>query len=664
MSIELFKEEPFYMNYNYEEINKNALKQKLKDVLRSTINDLPFGKTISDEYKKALKKVIYYIMYYNKTQKIATIPMATGGGKSTALINAISFMANDPILYPYSGTIILKLEQKDCEETANAINKKADREIAYAYHSGKGENKRPKNQISKKKLLQYPVLVMCHEGYKELSRHNDCGRILNWTNAKVHDKYSQYNLFTRKRLIIDEEMSNVQIQNITLDTITLVENSILNMGNKYLFNAFNKFITQIKEEFLKPYDIKRNSAEFIKLNVYTPDKLDKYIFNYGDKATQEAYFALLDLVRHGGYVQYSDDINKKCITTYSYININNPMFYTVQLDATAKINCLYDINDDFILVDLPDFKTYQNTYIHIFDKITGSKSTIQKGLNEGLLESCIRDIKSKANKDDKILIIINNKEYLNLFKEKFFEVETFKPESYHGCPNEKYTIIDFTYYGAFTGKNTWVDYNKLFLIGIPIYGETTYPILYKVNSKTEDFLKLDTTLIPLDGARRYLQKEFEEVRVSIIAKELIQGINRIRCRLYDKGDTPEAHIYMINKDKEIDKLIKKAMPDVNILYDWNLDYEHKYNNSKQQLTNEEILINKIKEIQDNPVYRQLLIAKEILTDKGIKKKDLRELCGIKSKQIFSRTFKSPMFLQFCTDRQIDISNPQKHYLEI
>lgn len=59
---------------------------------------------------------------------------------------------------------------------------------------------------------------------------------------------------------------------------------------------------------------------------------------------------------------------------------------------------------------------------------------------------------------------------------------------------------------------------------------------------------------------------------------------------------------MINKDKEIDKLIKKAMPDVNILYDWNLDYEHKYNNSKQQLTNEEILINKIKEIQDNPKY--------------------------------------------------------------
>ena len=118
----IFEEEPFYMNYNYEEISKNVLKQKLNNVMQSTIDDLPFGKTISKEYTLALKKVIYYIMYYNKTQKIATIPMVTGGGKSTALINATSFMVNDPILYPYSGTIILKLEQKDCEETANAIN--------------------------------------------------------------------------------------------------------------------------------------------------------------------------------------------------------------------------------------------------------------------------------------------------------------------------------------------------------------------------------------------------------------------------------------------------------------------------------------------------------------------------------------------------------------
>ena len=668
--MDIFPEEPFHMNYDFEDIDRQTLKNKFNEVMKLTLDDLPFGDTISNKYKEALKKVVYYIMYYNRFQKIATIPMITGGGKSTALINAVSFMANDPVLFPYCGTIILKLQIQDCEETANAINKKVGKEIAYAYHSGKGNGKTPKNRISKKRLMQYPILVMCHQGYKKLSKHNDCSRILNWTNAKVHNKYSQYNQFTRRRLVIDEEMSNVEIKNITLNTITLVENTILNMGNKYLFNLFNKFITNVKEEFIKPYYVKRNSAEFIKLSLAKPKQLDKYIYNYGDKATQEAYIDIVDLLRHGGYVQYYDSIDKKRITTYSYININNPLFYTVQLDATAKINCLYDINKDYKLVDLPNIKTYNNTFIHIFDKITGSRSTIEVGFNGDLLESCICDIKSKAKIGDKILIMLNNKDYIAKFKDMFFNLPNTNDKAFFlqsvkgGYGGTDAIIVDFVYYGAFAGKNNWVDYNKLYMIGIPIYGETTYPILYSVNKDVSNFLKLDTTLVPLDGARRYLQQEFEEVRTSVIAKELIQGINRIRCRLYKDGDTPEAHIYMINKDKKLDEVIKSAMPGVNILYDWKLDYKHKQSGKKTEITSKEKLINEIIRIQDNPVYRQFLIAKKILTNKGIKKVDLRKLCNINSRQVFSKAINSPMFIQFCKDRDIDISNPYKHYMKI
>ena len=38
--------------------------------------------------------------------------MITGGGKSTALINAVSFMVNDDLLHEFSGTIILKLTRR------------------------------------------------------------------------------------------------------------------------------------------------------------------------------------------------------------------------------------------------------------------------------------------------------------------------------------------------------------------------------------------------------------------------------------------------------------------------------------------------------------------------------------------------------------------------
>lgn len=646
------------MNYDFYGVDKRTLSNKLADVLENTINDLPFGENISDEYRCALTTTLYYIMYYNKENHIATIPMITGGGKSTSLVNAVSYMVNDEVLYEHSGTVILKLEQKDCDETVEQINKKVGREVAYAYHSGLGKNKRPKNQISKTKLKLYPILVMCHEGFKELMKNEKREMLLNWSDAQVDKKFSKFNNAERRRLIIDEEISNIEIKTITLKTITLIENEILNMGNEDLFNEFHDFIIKVKREFIKPYEIKRNSAEFIYIDVKIPSKLSEYIYKETNKATQEAYLALIDLIKHGGYIQYSDDINKKCITTYAHIDVNVPIFYKVQLDATSKINNLYEINKDYKIVKIPEFKTYNNTYIHIYDKITGSRSTIEKGFSDGLLDICVKDIVSKTNEGDKILIILNNKKYVDIFKEKLLK---FKLS--HGCKNIN-AEFDFTYYGAFTGKNNWSEYNKLFSIGIPIYSETTYPILYHVNSGLSNLLDLDTTLIPIKGARRYKQEEFEKVRVSLIAKELIQGINRIRCRWFKDGDTPEAHIYMINKDKEVDCLIKKSMPDVNLLYDWKLDYEHEYTDNQNILTSEEVLIQEITKIQDNLVYMELLITKGLLTDKGIKKSELRKLCNIKSRQTFSDILKTPLFIQFCKDRNIDISKPNSHYLKL
>lgn len=654
----------FIIDYNYNDIDKKILKQKLQDVLHNTIKDLPFGNNISDEYKRALEITIYHIMYYNRDNKIATIPMATGGGKTTALINAVSYMVNDPILHEYAGTIILRLRQEDCDETTASINQKAGKEVAYSYHSGLGVNKRPKSQISKRKLSQYPVIVMCHEGFKELIKKDTYNKILNCTDAKVSEKYGNFNKWARRRLIIDEEISNVEIQTITLKTITLIENSIMNMGNRYLYKAFSNFIKQAKEVFIKPYEIKANFSKFINLEIKIPEKLDEYIYNETNRATQEAYLTLRNFLRHGGYIQYSKDINKKVITTYSYINLNSPpILYKVQLDATASINYLYDINKDFYIVQLPEFKTYSNTYIHVFDKITGSRSMLEQGFDNGLLDSCIKDIKDKAQPNDKILIILNNRQYIDKFKELFYD---FKP--YQGCkPQPTDNIkVEFTYYGAFAGKNEWSMYNKLFMIGIPIYSETTYPLLYHVNSGNKSLDNFDTTLVPMDGARRYLQEEFEKVRISIVARELIQGINRIRCRWFKEGDTPEAHIYIINKDKEVDKIIKQAMPKVKILYDWDLDYEHVYKEVEEKpLSKEQQLINTIMKIQDNLVYRQYLIAKGMLDkNKGIKKKDLRKLCEFKSRQTFSNIINSPIFAQFSKDRNIDISNSRSHYLKI
>ena len=638
---------------SYNGLMRDLLDKKVSEVVELTINNLAFGNIISVEYKEALATVVNYIMFYKKEDKIATLPMITGGGKSTALKNAMAYMVNDDILFPYSGTIILMLQQEDCNDAVRDINIKAGKEVAYSYHSGKDENRNIRNRISKKKLEKYPILIMCHEGFKELMRDNNYDKILHWTDGKVDRKTSDYNKFLRRRLIIDEEISSIKIQNITPKTIEKVKNGVWNMGNKELFDKFGEFIKGIEEEFVKPYEIKRNSSKFIYVDIKVPEELDQYIYEYCDREVQECYISLLNFINHGGYVQYSDDVEKKSITTYGYIDINSPLFHTVQLDATANINYLYKINNIFEIIEIPQFKTYKNTYIHIFDEITGSRSKIEDGFENGLLESCIKDIKDKSNENDKVLIILNKKELVEMFKEKYYQDD-----------NTTKGTIDFVYYGSLTGKNHWRDYNKLFSIGIQILGETIYPIYYYLNSGEKDFNKYDTTMKPVKGARVYKEMEFERVRLSMIAKELIQGINRIRCRLYQNGDTPEAHIYLINKDKEIDRLIQLAMPGVNIAYDWDLDYTDKNEENKrhEKYPPEYIIIGIIKRIQEDEIFRQELIDTGKFTSKGIKKQILRELCEIRTRDTFNKALKSPLFQEFSNDKQIDINT--SHYIKI
>lgn len=639
----------------------NKMEEHINKSTELTIKELiSYGNVLSEEseYIKGLKQLLYYIMFYPIQDKKAIINFATGGGKSTAMNNGCAYLLAEKTLQPYSGTIILKLTKEDCEETVNSINKKVGKELAYAYHSGMNhETNQRKNQIDNNALKEYPIVVLTHSGFLQLVDRDEVNKLCEWSDKRISTTNGKYNTFYRERLIIDEAITNVQFMSINIQSINMVENAIINMGNEDVYDIFNTFIMKIKKEFLKPYeDLKKNKVFFSTFeDIEVPEGLDELFYNCNDKMAKESYMAIRTMLATGGYINIDNNIQYKSITTYKYIDINIPYFYKITLDATSNINYLYKIDSQCSLNELPEIKSYKNVHLKIFQGSTGSSSAMQKGLDDGLLENIIEDIKSKIIGDEKVLIVTNSadrdKLILNALKDY-----------------EKNNQIEITHYGLTVGNNRWGDFDKIFVLGIQLLPDAIYPLMYftssvdKENLTVDKFNSLDTTLVPIKGSRKYKEAEFEKVKTSVIASLIVQTLNRIKCRKCISGQTPETFAYLINRDKEIDNLIAKAMPDIQITYDWELGYESKSTGKK--VTNKKDVVEtlieffeKVRKNEDN--FNNNLIEKDILTDKGLNKSKIKELLSIKT-NTFNVSMSKPLMIQYIKDNKIDIETNNRY----
>ena len=641
--------------------------QKVDELSQLAIKKLTeFNKNaLGENYELAIRELVKYMLFYTNKETIIAFPMSTGSGKSTITELAMSYMYNDNLFKKFSGTIILKLTRDDCNSTAININKYANKEIAYAYHGGDTEDGRA-NDITIEDLQTYPILIMTHEGYKAFvdrkevktkskRKKVDINDIYEWTDKRIDKLTVNYNIFTRERLIIDEEISNVETVAINIKTINIIENAIMNMGNNDLYDEFMGFVNSIKKEFIKSYTEKANKLNFVYFeNIIKPEGMDEAIYDSKDYKARECYINILNLLEHGGYVRYSTELENKSITTFKYIDIYNPRFAKLQLDATADVNKLYKFNPNYEVKELPEFKTYNNTYLHIYDKVTGSRSSVIDNFNQGMLQACIKDVGDKLKHGEKGLIVFNNKD---LEFEFYNEIKS----------TDLIGRVWLTHYGLTTGSNKWKDYDKVFVYGINIMSDAIYPILYHCNSMEDDFNKYDTTLVPKKGSRAYAETKFEEVRVGLISSTIIQAINRIKIRKYCNGDTPETHIYMINTDKSIDAIIEGSMKGINILYDWELDFTPPKKEHKSKVEDNTIkIIDYLKFLIENPESKFVdeLRKDNILTDKGIKKKDLREGLELSDRHTFNSAIGKPIFKQFCMDYNISLENKNNQYLPI
>lgn len=640
-------------------LGKEKLFEKVDYATDATIKDLiTYGNKVNEDYKKAIQALVYSLMFYRNKSTVLAVPLATGSGKSTTMINTVSYMCIDKEFKPYCGTIILKQLIKDVDETVKEINKKHKEQleelggfgkvdIAVAYHS------QSDFKAINLKANDYPIIVTTHAMFNSMIDNNKIGNLLVWNDNKYNTTL-KHDAYYRRRVIIDEEFKGIKFYNINMDTLNLIENASMNLCGEDLFKKFsNEVLTKLKQLFVKSYIMENNNILFTYFEgIEIPEEIKGAFAKCKDQKARESLKAILNMLENGAYIHKEDDIAHKTFTSYKYTNLNCDIFNQILLDATADINTVYKINPNYSVLPLPNVKTYNNTHLHIFDGITGSRQSIIDNFDDGLLNAIVENIINNITEDEEILIVVNKSDLEIQIAEKFEEYE---------CKNK----IHYTHYGAITGANKWSQCKKQFMIGIPLVSQESYCLMYYCNSQENDFNKYNNNMRPIKGAKIFIDNNIEELRRGVISSEIIQALNRCQVRKLIDGDTFETHLYMINKDKTIDSMIQKGMPEINISYDWDISYLSLSGNTivDTELSNEQKLINLLRSIiETSGSIEQLINDKKYIAGKGIKKATLREMLDIKSRTTFTNALNKPLTQQFFKDYNITLVNKSQYIL--
>ena len=350
----------------------------------------------------------------------------------------------------------------------------------------------------------------------------------------------------RMRLIVDERFESLKVVQITKDSLGAIETHTQRAANREMFAPIYEICSYIRSMcFVKPADLQ--NQYWVKCDVNTTDELEKFFFNKRSTPDniRDIYIALAVLCSTGGFVNYSDRAEFLNITVGVYVNIFDKIFDPVVLDGTAKINSLYK-NERFNMIELPAIKTYKNTTINICKQLNGSQYEIDN--HTSILSVVLEYIEKYKPQDEDALIITQKK-----FEDELLEM---------GLPPR--TVID--HFGNITGTNKYANFKHLYIAGVPFLPDNAYKIVYHTYSGDIDINKEQGSVV-INGSRKLVDDDYSETAASMVAAELVQAINRVRCRKWENGDTLKTCIFMLSKDADVISLIESCMDGVQITYD-------------------------------------------------------------------------------------------------
>lgn len=592
------------MQLKHEEQKKNEF---VRNVRNQVIRFLGIEHSITSEYKEAIDITIIAIAFKKTDEnKAIVIPIITGGGKST-LINYVA--ANYYNLYvETSGVVILKLYKNDCNETANEINRIAkeelsiEKDIAIAFHSD--------NKVNPRILGRFPIIITTHEMIKR--RIDNLELFKKWSDFEPEEELHNCSYY-RTKFIIDEEVDLVKYLSITNESLAELDDFFQRSGNEGDIIEFNAVTDIIKSRyFKKPIDDSKKLYWTKPSDINLSHTLKNVVYEYPSDEILDKFQAIENFVKNGGYVQYSDDSRYRRIETFNFIDIFSTEFEIVILDGTSRTNNIY-AGGKFQIIDTPIFKTFNNTILHIYDEVSGSRNSLEKVKN--LKDELKKHIENNQEEGQKILIVTHKSFqecYLNHFEFKI---------NYN---------VEVRHWGELKGKNDFRDFDTIYLLGIQFFHESYYRFLYHCYFQDNNFESKNPYAYPgglYNKTRRFIDEDYEKIRQSVIAKEVIQYINRIRCRYWVNGDTYKSHVYLILNDSEIEGILKKTMPDVKVHHDWEMSL---LNSNNEEIT---------KPIHSAEIVKNIILNHKVYFGhrKEIRKGDFFQLDELKNKCLSKKT---------------------------
>lgn len=512
-----------------------------------------WGNTITKEIKDTWRQncLTFNNVIANKDKGIKYIVSAPTGSAKTE--NMITYCA----MLPDNIKVLISTNLTSEEDRiAQDINNECGTNKAVSYHS--------KKNIEAKDASSAKVLVVSHEFYR---RHHMGNEI--WKKV-VKD---------RDLIIIDEVLDTLDEYTVSYNEVEKTFNFFTNLyTKKYNGNIhFEKCLRLLSEDLnqlanagygrsklvsenklLNVKDVEGNPVQIYAMHVHR-----YFTFLIILETEKFDYNEILTTIKDASK---DEQLKKMMINTLQTLNnlhkkqaymTSNKGVYSLHrvteslpnqslicFDATADVNAIYTLRSKFHknlvkITSVPNVRDYSNVTLH-----TATTRTSTEALDDELIASAL----SKARLGNKTLVVTHKS------NKPLVEAEIKK--------NYSSKIIDVVNWGAVTGLNTWQEFDTCIVIGLNNKPVSFVQNRVLVNSNEDEAFGVNQSM------------NYDKIRITDIASEVIQAINRIRIRkIIDQyGNCDTANIYLTLPyygSEELAYIIKTHMKNIKIV-DWKL----------------------------------------------------------------------------------------------
>lgn len=452
----------------------------------------------------------------------------TGSGKTEGAIIYCSMLAK-PENYMHPGVLIITRRINDAERIAERINSFGGRETAIAYHSGE----MTKN-VKINDLPTYPVLVICHEAYK-----NAVGLVA-LKGDTIEGKwpwFSKYHIGQRKLTVIDECIDLVEDAAVNLDglrkTVGMIPERIRVRHTQDIksINELLEILEGLCALCSKPND-DTPMPDF--MFTWFVDELSDVFGEYDFKGIiqdlhrenldptgehQERLTNLAQIYRDWSY--YSRHGKDHTLKSARMLLPKEGIRGAVVMDATASANKVYSLHKDIVIVEPPEgSRSYRNFTLYISRQHRVGKEAM-KSIGDEQIPSLLNSLNSNLKGMDALVITHQIAEH-----------------HIYSCEDSVDFKMHTAHWQNLDGSNDWKDCQAVVLASLPYlpddWGNNRY-MAYK-GEQDDDWLQGE------DGMNHRIK-----LRRGKLSSDIVQALNRIQSRkvINDQGDCPQTVGFML-----------------------------------------------------------------------------------------------------------------------